>query len=81
MGMADLDLLLAAASRPVNPAVRVALGLARARLNRPASPEPVWKLVAAAAFAATSALVLAVAVIMGPPAPSERQADVNPWVR
>jgi hypothetical protein len=81
MVMADLEQLIEAGPPPATPTARVALGLARAKLNRPPRPEPVWKLVGAAGLAAGSALLLAVAIIIGPPTPADRQTDVNPWVR
>lgn len=79
--MADMDQLIEAGPPPATPTTRVVLGLVRAKLNRPPPPEPIWKLVGAAGLAAGAALLLATAIIIGPPSPSDRQTDVNPWVR
>lgn len=79
--MADLDQLFTAGPPPATSSVKAALGVARAKLNRPQAPESVWKLLGAAAFAAASALMLATAIIIGPPTSSAQQTDVNPWVR
>ena len=59
----------------------VALGLARAKLKPPIDRRSVWPLVGAAGLAASAALCLAAAVILGPPPLDSRQVDVDPWVR
>jgi hypothetical protein len=83
--MADVGPLLDnAPDREVRPSrSSVALGLARAKLKTPSRKEPLWKLLAGAGLAATAALALAAAVILGPPTSSatSAQADVNPWLR
>ena len=50
-----------------SPTPAVAIRAARAKLNTPVPEPPIWPLVGAAAFAAASALTLAVAIIIGPP--------------
>ena len=49
------------------PAPAIAIRAARAKLNAPSPEPPVWPLMGAAAFAAFSAMVLVVAIIVGPP--------------
>jgi hypothetical protein len=50
---------------PVHAAIGIQL--ARAKLNAPPKLEPIWPVLAAAAFAASSALGLALAIIIGLP--------------
>ncbi|HTK35442.1 MAG TPA: hypothetical protein VL358_09180 [Caulobacteraceae bacterium] len=49
------------------PRAAVAIRAARAKLNAPPRIAPLWPLLAAAAFAAFTALLLATAVIIGLP--------------
>jgi hypothetical protein len=57
---------------------RAALGRARALLHTPVYRERVWPALAAAAFAAVSALAFAYAMVMAPPTFSRHVVQIDP---
>jgi hypothetical protein len=54
-------------ARAEPPRAAVAIQLARAKLTVAPKSRPIWPVIAAAFFAAVSALALAAAIIVGPP--------------